>query len=218
MGDGVGVVVEDHLGVARRPGAEVEEHGVPGLVGDPLQIGGVVLQLLVEVMPALPGAVDQELFHRGGKLPLGLLHSMGDLPVCGADHRRDPGGVDPVDNVLLGEKVGCRDDNRPDLVQGQDGKPKLVVPLEDDQHHIPPLHPMGHQVVGGLAAVPAHVPKGKGPFVTLVVAPNHGPPLRLVGGDVVHAVIGKVEVLRHHRLEAAEDPVFVELLPAELLI
>ena len=89
----------------------------------------VLFQLPVEVPPALPAAVDQELLHRGGKLRLRLLHRLGDLPVSGADDGGHIGGVHPVDHILFGEEVGGGDDNRPYLVEGQNGEPELIMAL-----------------------------------------------------------------------------------------
>ena len=77
---------------------------------------------------------------------------------------------------------------------------------------------MGQQVVGGAVAVPAHIVEGKGALLALVVAPHHGAAARLVVRDVVHAVVGEVEVFRHHRPEGAEDAVFVKFLLTVALV
>ena len=85
---------------------------------------------------------------QGGAVLLRDLHLMGRIPVGGAEDGADPGGVEPIAEVVLLEQVGGGDGHGPQLVEAQDGEPELVVPLEHQHHPVPPLDAQGLEVVG----------------------------------------------------------------------
>ena len=70
------------------------------------------------------------------------------------------------------------------------------MPLEHQHHPVAPLDAQGLEVVGRPAGGPAHVLKGEAALLLVLVQVQHGQLGRVLGGDGVHAVKGKVEFVR----------------------
>ena len=198
---GVGEVVLHHLGHARGARGEVHQHNVVpagGLLAGGAGEGvGELLQLLVEVQPALPLLRHQNLVLQGGDVRLGGLHLLNDEGVVDAHHRADLGGVAPVDDVLFRQLQGAGDEDGPQFVQGRGAHPVLPPAAEDEHHHAALLHAQALKEVGGLVGQALDVGKGEDFLVVLLIAPHQGFFLGLFFGPGVHHVKAEVEVLRH---------------------
>ena len=125
----MGEVVLHGLGVARRATREVHQHDVLG--GDAhisrgaLEGVGVAYDELVEIDPALAGAVHDELLAHRGAIGHGLFHLRADVLVV---HRHDGlhvGAVGAVDHVLSRELQRRGDDGGAQLAEGHGAHPVL---------------------------------------------------------------------------------------------
>ena len=214
----VGVVVDDHLGHARRAGGEVEEQRVvPGGL-DPLEVPVVLFELLRIGEPALPPAADDKLGVDPVILPARLVDILGDVALARADAGGDASRLEAVNEVVGGQQVGGGHADRAELVEREDGEPELIVPFQHQQDHVALFDAVVGEHLGAFVGIELHLAEGEHPLLPRHVAPDHGAAVRLEAGDLVHHVVGKVEVIGDHRLKVVEHAVFVKALLAEALI
>ena len=93
----------------------------------------------------------------------------------------------------------------PQLVEAQDGEPELVVPLENQQHPVPPPDAQGLEVVGRPGGVAGHILESEIALLLVPVHVEHGQLVGVLGGDGVHAVEGEVELVRAGEGQGLED-------------
>ena len=138
-----------------------------------------------------------------------------DIAVRRADNQGNTRRVAAVGNILFGELVCRRDTDRAKLVQSQKRKPELVMPFQDQHHAVAAPHAVSSKEISCLIAVAHHIAKGKGVFLTLLVAPEHRPAIRFFPANHIHNVVGKIKIFLIHRLEI-DEPAVVKGFPAKL--
>ena len=215
VGQGVGEVVDDALGLARGAGGEVEDHGVRGQGGLAFQGVLCLFHGLGQVgkarhrLPDGPQAAISPCLGHGGS------HPLGHVALGGADNGPHRGAGEPVGQVLLGEHVGHGNENGPELMQGHRHKPVFIVALERHHHIVSPADPCPAEHLGRLIAPALQVAKGKTRLAALPVAPDQRLLLGGLGRHHVHHIITKVKVLRVVQLKPGQPTLFVKGLPAE---
>ncbi len=102
--------------------------------------------------------------------------------------------------------MGGGNHHRPQLMEGDGGKPILVVALK--HHHHPrsladarPAEDIGHPV-----ALPPELAEGEAPLLSLGIAPDEGDFLRGFLCQGVHNIVAKVEIPRIVQGEAQKPP------------
>ena len=141
-----------------------------------------------------------------------------NVVAAAADDRLYAGHVAAVDDILGGEQICRGNDDRAELVKGEDGEPELIVALEDDKNGVALADSEGGEIVGGAGGIFAQLAEVEDALVSGVVAPDHGALLGRDAGHLIDDVIGKIEVIRADRLKAVQYAVFVEADAAEFII
>ena len=218
MGQRVGVVVHDRLGVPGGAGGEVENHRLGGQGLLTLQCIWGSGHLARQVVEALPVGLGHPEMLKTGAARADLQQVVAHRPLGGADGGLDVGQVHPVGQIVGGEHMGHGDQHRPQLVQGDGDEPVLIVALEDHHHLVAPADALGAEDIGRLVAETADILKGEDALRAVGVAPDHRPLLRVPGGDGVHHVVAEVVVLGAFDAKARQAAVRAEGLLAELLI
>ena len=142
------------------------------------------------------GAHAHEDFHRGA-LGHGLKDLVHHVVVSSADDGLDTGTIVAVNDVVLGEHVGCGDGNSPQFVQGQHAEPPLVVAFQDEHHLVSPADAQLLVVGCRLVALLFQVSKREALLLAAVACPEQG---RLVGGFLcprIHHIVGEIKVFGH---------------------
>ena len=185
------------FGVARGARGEEHEHRVPparGILGA-VEVGAVKRVFLVEAAPARPLSPHQQLLLQRAALGLGQLHLVRHIPVCRADNGADSGGAEAVAEIVLLELIGGRDDHRPQLVQPEDGKPELIVPLEHQHHTVALFDSERLEIVCALRRGALHIIESEAPLGFILRHVQHGQLIRLAPGNGVHHVKGEIEAV-----------------------
>ena len=154
------------------------------------------------------GVHEDERLHAGA-----LLHhrvdGAGDVPGRGGDDGLDVSPVQAIGEVVLLQHEGGRHRHRPQFLQGQHREPELVVAAQDDHDEVAAADAAVRQEVRRLVRPRFHVGEGEGVLLPFRVAPDHGRALGIVDRDVVHDVVGEVEVVGHGDVELREQTVLV---------
>ena len=97
------VVVGGQLGIAGGAGGEEHQHGIAaaGRILRPCKVAAVHGVFLVEVVPALSFAADENFMGQPGAFSGGFIHRIGYAAVCGAQDCRHVAGLKAVGKVLL---------------------------------------------------------------------------------------------------------------------
>lgn len=85
----------------------------------------------------------------------------GHVALPGANDRLDRGGIDAVDNIMLGEQKSGGYNDGAKLMQRKDSKPELIVAFEHHHDHIALADALGAQHVGGFVTVAFQVAVGE---------------------------------------------------------
>ena len=207
VAQGIFIIVCRQLGVAGGAGGEEHQHGVRAAGGilAPLKTAGEEGVLLIEIMPALPGAVHQDLMLHTGALCRGGIHSVRHIAVGGAEDGLDLARLEAVGEVLFQELIGGGDGHRAQLVQAQHAEPVLVVPLQHQHHPVAPADAQGLEVVGGSCGFLLHVLEGEPPLGHVLGNVEHGHLVGLLGAQGVDDVEGEVELLLTLEGNARQD-------------
>ena len=104
---------------------------------------------------------------------------------------------------------GGRYRHRPQFLQGQHREPELVVAAQDDHDEVAAPDAAVRQEVRRLVRPRLHVGEGEDMLLPFRIAPDHGGALGVVDRDVVHDVVGEVEVVGHGDVELREQTVLV---------
>lgn len=103
--------------------------------------------------------------------------------------------------------------DRAELVEREDGEPELIVPFQHQQDHVALFDAVVGEHLGAFVGIELHLAEGEHPLLPRHVAPDHGAAVRLEAGDLVHHVVGKVEVVGDHRLKVVEHARFRQSPP-----
>ena len=194
VGQGEGVVMEDPLGQPRGARGEVEQEGVGGQGGHPVQgvrlLGQGGQKIQETVFPRAQGEPEGD---------LGLLCGGPDVlrrrPLPAGDNAADLRLLHPVAEVLRGEAVVHRGQEQAQLVGRQGHDPVAPMGAQGGHHHVPFLQAVAAQEVGRLVAEGFQVPEGQALFLPPVVPPEHGQAVGVQVPQGVDDVVTVVEVL-----------------------
>ena len=89
-----------------------------------------------KIVPTVALAVDHYPRFDRRALRQSFINIFGYIAVAGANNSLDRCGVGSVDYVMLLEHKRRGDDHCAELVQRENGKPELIVALENDHNHI----------------------------------------------------------------------------------
>ena len=211
VAQGVGMLVLRHLRVAGRSGGEEHERRFisAGSVLRPAIAAGEQRIFRVQVVPALPGAVDHDQSLDRRAFRGSTLGDLGCVAVRRADQRLHAGGVEPVFKIMLLQLVGRRDGDGAELVQGYHGKPELVMPFQHQHHPVAPADPEGGKGVRALVGRILHVLEGEAAFLMVLVHIKHGQLVRILPGNPVHNVKAEVEGLRVREADGGQPALFI---------
>ncbi len=206
MAQGIKVVVGDHLRLAAGAAGEIHQHGIlVGIDKRRTDKAGRLAPLSLPVVEplgyglAVVGHRD-ECLHRG-TLRHGLPHLLSHIRVIDTDDGLHTGPRVAVDDVVLGEHVGGRNDYGANLVERQHDDPPLIAPLEDEHDGIVLADAQREEIRGRLVRLLLELSVGGAYLVTQVVGPEDG---ELVGSFLsphIHDVVGKIEILRNDKLQ-----------------
>ena len=197
VAQGIFIIVGRQLRIAGGAGGEEHQHRV-GAAGGVLGPGEVAAEegvFLVEVVPALAAAADEDLLPHLGAFRRRQVDLVGGVAVGGAEDGADVRRMEAVAEVLGLELVGGGDGHGAQLVEAQDGEPELVVALEDEHDPVAPFDAQGLEVVGGPGRLLAHIVEGEAALRAVQGDVEHGQLLRLAAGQLVDHVEGEVELL-----------------------
>ena len=96
----------------------------------------------------------------------------------------------------------------PNLMQCNDGEPKLNPALENGHNHVASSYAQGLEVGGSLVGMSFDVGEGVGLTGSFVVGPEQGSFCGVGTGPFVYYVVGKIEVFRHNKFVVGHE-VFV---------
>ena len=194
MPEGVFVAVRGNFGIARCAGGE--EHGADilaaGRVGSALEFSGIEGVLFIEAVPALALSADQDLGFQLGAGLGGFVNGVRDRAVRRCDDGADACGLEAVFKVMCKELIGCGNGNCTELVQGEHGEPKLVMPLKHQHYAVALLDAEGAEIVRRLIGGAFDVAESEAAFDLVSIQMKHG---KLIGIGVcqsIHGVKGKV--------------------------
>ena len=115
------------------------------------------------------------------------------LVLMGYHHHLDFGGVDAVDHVLFGKKMGGGHGHRAQLVQRHQNRPELQMAAQDEHDLIALADAQRMKQVGRAVAFLLQLPKGITNHRAGFIRPQHGQAVGLLYGDAVGHIVGKIE-------------------------
>ena len=142
MAQRIFVAVNGDLRIAGRAGREEHEHRI-------VAAGRVVLARVapgeqavfrVKVVPALALAADENLRQMRTRVGLRDVDLMCRVAVRRTDDRTHARRLEAIGEIMLHQLVRRRDGDRAQLMQAEDRKPELIVPLEHQHHAVAALH------------------------------------------------------------------------------
>ena len=142
MAQRVFVAVHGDFRIAGRAGREEHQHRVvaAGRVVRARVAPGEQAVFRVKVVPALALAADEHLRQMHARVGLRDVDLMGRVAVRRTDDRAHARRLEAIGEVVLHELVRRRDGDGAQLVQAEDRKPELIVPLEHQHHAVAALH------------------------------------------------------------------------------
>jgi hypothetical protein len=186
----------DALGPRERRACQLALADEPGTVG-------------ILSREARAGRVHQDERLHAGALPCHGVHHIGDVAGTRAHHGLDVGALEAVRQIVLLQHEGSRHCHRAQLRQGQHGEPELIVAPQNDHDEVAATDAALREEVGRLVRPVLHVGEGEDVLLAFGVTPHHGGAVGVGQGDVVHHVVGEVEVGGHVHVELGEQAVVV---------
>lgn len=110
---------------------------------------------------------------------------------------------------MLHKLIGSRNRNGADLVQPQNGKPELVMPLEHEHHAVAASDAERGKVIGGLAGSIFHVLECEPPLRSIQSHMQHGELFRLFTAQRIHNVKCEIEGLLIFEGDGLQFPVCI---------
>ena len=87
----------------------------------------------------------------------------------------------------------------------QNAEPELYAPLQDKHHHVAATNAQLLEVGGRQVTVVLHVGKGVLVVFALVVGPEQGGFVGLLGSPTIYYIVGEVKLLGHANLQVAYE-------------
>ena len=136
MAQRIFVAVNGDLRIAGRAGREEHEHRIVLARVAP----GEQAVFRVKVVPALALAADENLRQMHTRVGLRDVDLMCRVAVRRTDDRAHARRLEAIGEIMLHQLVRRRDGDRAQLMQAEDRKPELIVPLEHQHHAVAALH------------------------------------------------------------------------------
>ncbi|OAV75832.1 hypothetical protein Barb7_00525 [Bacteroidales bacterium Barb7] len=199
----IGEVVRHHFGMTGCAGSEIHD----GSVIVTVHMGRTYkrcrrLNPLVKILKAfghLRPYGYQPLY--GGRVGQGFRHLTSHPLFPYANNHLDVRRIVPVGYILFRQQMSSRYDHRPQLVQGNNGKPELIPPLQYQHHHIAVPYPQRLEISRRPVRICLYIGKGEINMFPLVVCPANSPFLRSFLRPGIHYVISVIEIFRYVYLE-----------------
>ena len=137
----------------------------------------------------------------GRALCLGSLYLADDVGVVYAYDGLDRGTGVTVNDVVLGQHVGGRNDNGTNLAQRQHDYPPLVATFQDEHDRVVLADAQRLEVAGSLVRLFLQILERGTYLFALVISPQQSQSLGLLFCPCVHHVVGKVKVLWNDELQ-----------------
>ena len=135
--DGIGIIMPDHFGHTGGARGKIQQHRICSGGLRPFKGIRLAFQLLGKVYPSLVGAVNADFHLNSGRFRKRRVRMVHNLAVSSTDDSLHVSRVEPVYQVFLGQQIRSRNTYRSNLVKSQKGKPKLIVPLQNQHHCVP---------------------------------------------------------------------------------
>lgn len=125
------IVVCCNFRVSGRTGGKEHEHWLvaAGRVVPARIAAGKQAVFRIEIVPAFPAAANHDLCQLHPGVGLCNVDMVRSIAVCRAENCTDARCLEAVREIMLHKLIGSRNRNGADLVQTQNGKPELVMPL-----------------------------------------------------------------------------------------
>ena len=202
---GISIVVNHHLGLTVGTASEIGQHHIGVAVyADRAHKRLGTANLFVPVVKTLGhnGPHADQCLHRG-TLFHGLGYLLHHIVVANADDSLDSGLAVAVDNVAAGEHMGGRYGYGAQFVEGQHSEPEFIAALKDNHHSVAAAYTQPLQVARSTVALLLHLTEGERAVLTTLAGPQQGMAIGSLLCPAIHHVVGKVEVIRHHKLQVA---------------
>ena len=181
VSEGIVVVVDNHLRFTAGAAREVHNHVIlcASVVNASqlchCRVDGPVSFLNVFFRQRKPPfryfRADADALFHGWTFRIGIIDMFDNLFVATSNDGLDVCLVATIDNVLVSQQVGGRDDHCSYLMQRNDERPELVAALEDTHHHIVFLDTDTREVRHNIVAHSLHISKCIATFFALVIRP-----------------------------------------------
>ena len=184
------IVVCCNFRVSGRTGGKEHEHWLvaAGRVVPARIAAGKQVVFRIEIVPAFPAAANHDLCQLHPGVGLCNVDMVRSIAVCRAENCTDARCLEAVREIMLHKLIGSRNRNGADLVQTQNGKPELVMPLEHEHHAVAASDAERGKVIGGLAGSIFHVLECEPPLRSIRSHMQHGELFRLFTAQHIHNV------------------------------
>ena len=218
MGNRIGMVMADHLGISGRTGSKVQKQCIGCQRLHPLRHRRGLFDHRIKRQPAFPLTADNKpgadiriILHR-------TFHMLADIVLSTGDNRRHAGTLEPVQEIFGGQQMGCRNRNCAQLMQSQNRKPELVMPFEYQHDPVTAADTLFLKKGCGTGSVLADLSKGEAALFTRDIAPDHSAALRFIAGDLIDYIVSEIKVFIIHRFKVLDNTILVKTLPAKFLM
>ena len=205
------IVVCCNFRVSGRTGGKEHEHWLvaAGRVVPARIAAGKQAVFRIEIVPAVPAAANHDLCQLHPGVGLCNVDMVRSIAVCRAENCTDARCLEAVREIMLHKLIGSRNRNGADLVQTQNGKPELVMPLEHEHHAVAASDAERGKVIGGLAGSIFHVLECEPPLRSIQSHMQHGELFRLFTAQRIHNVKCEIEGLLIFESDGLQFPVCI---------
>ena len=134
----------------------------------------------------------------------GLVHFFRHMVIGGADHHFDAGLIQPVDHIVLFQLVAGRDCNGSQLVQCENSKPELIMPLQNQHDPVTLADSQRFEVVCCLGRCILQILKGKAALGLVGGDVKHSQFVRLLSAQPINHIVSEVKVFRIPELDSGQ--------------
>ena len=153
MCKGICVRVHCHFRISCSAGREIYYHRLIVLRFNSLEMRIGIFHIGHKVIPAVALAVDHYSRLYRGALRQSRIDVLGDLAVACADNRFYGSGIRSVNYIMLLEHESCGDNDRAELMQGENSEPELIMAFEYNHYHVAFSYAFASEHIGGLITV-----------------------------------------------------------------
>ena len=215
----VSLGMRGYFGIAGGARREIHQHQVVEPRVGTREDGGLLRELLVEIVPTVAFLAAHRYFVFDGRAGDESGFALVNHGVFVGD---DAGfylrSVETVFVVVRREQVGSGYRYRAEFMQSQYRKPELVFAFHHEHDGIAFFDAEASEEIGGAVGHLRHIRKGEYLLGLIVVEPYHSRLVRVLLGERVHYVVGEVIGLRRVEIEAYKPSLIVRLRGDELAV